>query len=84
MKKNLVKIFKSISEGSLNSAGSIAMVVALCALLVILFGLFPMLLIWGLQLLGFGVTASFKSYIGSVLILIYLSYLKVGSNKESK
>jgi hypothetical protein len=84
MKKNLVKIFKKISEGSLNSGGAIAIAVILGALVVVAFALIPMLLIWGLQLMGIGITTSVKSYIGSLLILTYLSYSRIGSSKTSK
>jgi hypothetical protein len=84
MKNNLVKILKKISEGSLNSGGTIAIAVILGALVVVAFALIPMLLIWGLQLMGIGITTSFKSYIGSLLILTYLSYSRIGSGKESK
>lgn len=84
MKKNLVKIFKKIAEGSLNSKGAIAIAVILGALVIVAFALIPMLLIWGLQLMGIGITTSVKSYIGSVLILTYLSYSRIGSGKTSK
>lgn len=84
MKKNLAKIFKKIAEGSLNSKGTIAIAVVLGALVIVAFALIPMLLIWGLQLMGIGITTSVKSYIGSVLILIYLSYSRIGSGKSSK
>ena len=84
MKNNLVKILKKISEGSLNSGGAIAIAVILGALVVVAFALIPMLLIWGLQLMGIGITTSFKSYIGSLLILTYLSYSRIGSSKTSK
>jgi len=84
MKKNLAKIFKKIAEGSLNSKGTIAIAVILGALVIVAFALIPMLLIWGLQLMGIGITTSVKSYIGSVLILTYLSYSGIGSSKTSK
>ena len=84
MKNNLVKIFKKIAEGKLNSGGAIAIAVILGALVLAAFALIPMLLIWGLQLMGFGITTSFKSYIGSLLILTYLSYSRIGSGKASK
>jgi hypothetical protein len=84
MKKNLAKIFKKIAEGSLNSKGTIAIAVILGALVIVAFALIPMLLIWGLQLMGIGITISVKSYIGSVLILTYLSYSRIGSGKTSK
>jgi len=84
MKKNLAKIFKKIAEGSLNSKGAIAIAVILGAFVIVAFALIPMLLIWGLQLMGIGITTSLKSYIGSVLILTYLSYSRIGSGKASK
>jgi hypothetical protein len=84
MKNNLVKILKKISEGSLNSGGAIAIAVILGALVVVAFALIPMLLIWGLQLMGIGISTSVKSYIGSLLILTYLSYSRIGSSKTSK
>ena len=84
MKKNLAKIFKKIAEGSLNSKGAIARAVILGAFVIVAFALIPMLLIWGLQLMGIGITTSLKSYIGSVLILTYLSYSRIGSGKTSK
>jgi len=84
MKKNLAKIFKKIAEGSLNSKGAIAIAVILGAFVIVAFALIPMLLIWGLQLMGIGITTSLKSYIGSVLILTYLSYSRIGSGKTSK
>ena len=52
MKKNLAKIFKNIAEGSLNSKGAIAIEVILGAFVIVAFALIPMLLIWGLQLMG--------------------------------
>ncbi len=83
MKKSLIKIFKKLSEGTINSGGAIAMAIILGVLVLAAFALIPMLLIWGLQLMGFGVETSFSSYVGSVLILTYLSYAKIGVNKSS-
>ncbi len=82
MKKKLVEIFKMISQGTINSGGAIAMAIILGVLVLAAFALIPMMLIWGLQLMGFGVETSFSSYIGSVLILTYLSYARIGINKS--
>jgi hypothetical protein len=83
MKKTLIKILKKLSDGTKNSGGAIAMAIILGVLVLAAFALIPMLLIWGLQLMGFGVETSFSSYVGSVLILTYLSYAKIGVNKSS-
>jgi hypothetical protein len=83
MKKKLIEVFKMISKGTINSSGAIAMAIILGVLVLAAFALIPMLLIWGLQLMGFGVETSFSSYLGSVLILTYLSYAKIGVNKSS-
>jgi hypothetical protein len=83
MKKKLIEVFKMISKGTINSSGAIAMTIILGVLVLAAFALIPMLLIWGLQLMGFGVETSFSSYLGSVLILTYLSYAKIGVNKSS-
>jgi hypothetical protein len=84
MKKNVIKVLKSISEGTLNSGGSIAIAVIVGALVVVAFALIPMLLIWGLQLMGIGIVTGIKSYIGSLLILTYLSYARIGSGKTKE
>ena len=83
MKRKLIEVFKMISKGTINSSGAIAMAIILGVLVLAAFALIPMLLIWGLQLMGFGVETSFSSYLGSVLILTYLSYAKIGVNKSS-
>jgi hypothetical protein len=82
MKQSLIKILKKLSEGTINSGGAIAVAVILGILVLAAFALIPMLLIWGLQLMGFAVETSFSSYIGSVLILTYLSYARIGVNKS--
>jgi hypothetical protein len=83
MKRKLIEVFKMISKGTINSSGTIAVAIILGVLVLAAFALIPMLLIWGLQLMGFGVETSFSSYLGSVLILTYLSYAKIGVNKSS-
>jgi len=82
MKQSLIKILKKLSKGTINSSGAIAVAIILGVLVLAAFALIPMMLIWGLQLMGFGVETSFSSYLGSVLILTYLSYAKIGVNKS--
>jgi len=81
MKKTIIKVLKSISEGTLNSGGSVAIAIIVGTLVIGAFALIPMLLIWGLQLMGIGIVTCVKSYVGSLLILVYLSYARIGSNR---
>ena len=84
MKQKLISTLKKISSGSITSGGAIAIAVILFIGVAAVVALIPMLLIWGLQLMGFAVESSISSYIGSVLILAYLSYAKIGISKSSK
>ena len=82
MKKTIIKVLKSISRGTLNSGGAIAIAIIVGALVIGAFALMPMLLVWGLQLMGIGIVTGVKSYIGSLLILVYLSYARIGSKSK--
>lgn len=83
MKQKIVNTLKKISEGSLTSFGSIAIAIILILIIVAVFASIPMMLIWGLQLLGFPVVTSFKSYCGALLIMLFTSYSKIRINKTS-
>jgi hypothetical protein len=82
MKKTIIKVLKSISEGTLNSGGSVAIAIIVGTLVIGAFALIPMLLIWGLQLMGIGIVTGVKSYVGSLLILVYLSYARIGGKSK--
>jgi predicted neutral ceramidase superfamily lipid hydrolase len=77
-----ISMLKTMSKGDINGMGigTIAFV-AIVALGII--ATFPLILVLGLQLLGLPVTVSFKSWLGSVLIMIFLTVLK-SSRNESK
>jgi hypothetical protein len=83
MKQKIVNTLKKISEGSLTSFGSIAIAIILILIVAAVFAAIPMMLIWGLQLLGFGIVTSFKSYCGALLIMLFISYSKIGINRTS-
>lgn len=83
MKQKVIQALKKISNGSLTSFGSIAIAIVLILIVAAAFAAIPMLLIWGLQLLGFGIVTSFKSYCGAVLVMLFVSYSKIGINKTS-
>lgn len=77
-----ISMLKTMSKGDINGMGigTIAFV-AIVALGII--ATFPLMLVLGLQLLGLPITVSFKSWLGSVLIMIFLTILK-SSRNESK
>jgi hypothetical protein len=77
-----ISMLKTMSKGDINGMGigTIAFV-AIVALGII--ATFPLMLVLGLQLLGLPITVSFKSWLGSVLIMIFLAVLK-SSRNESK
>jgi predicted neutral ceramidase superfamily lipid hydrolase len=77
-----ISMLKTMSKGDINGMGigTIAFV-AIVALGII--ATFPLMLVLGLQLLGLPVTVSFKSWLGSVLIMIFLTVLR-SSRNESK
>jgi len=77
-----ISMLKTMSKGDINGMGigTIAFV-AIVALGII--ATFPLMLVLGLQLLGLPITVSFKSWLGSVLIMIFLTVLR-SSRNESK
>ena len=77
-----ISMLKTMSKGDINGMGigTIAFV-AIVALGII--ATFPLVLVFGLQLLGLPITVSFKSWLGSVLIMIFLTVFK-SSRNESK
>jgi hypothetical protein len=88
MKKILRKIAesgKSISSGNFKAAQlliAIPLVIIAAAIILSV----PLLLVWGLQLIGFDeVEVSFKSWFGGILIMLFLAYssiIRIGSNKN--
>ena len=78
----IISKLKTMSQGDVSGMGigTIAFV-AIVALGII--ATFPLMLVLGLQLLGLPITVSFKSWLGSVLIMIFLTVLR-SSRNESK
>ena len=65
------EFFRKLSRGDLQSMGTSALIFLVVFALLFFVGL-PMLLVAGLMLIGFDVELSLKSWVGSVLIIIYL------------
>jgi hypothetical protein len=77
--KKVIDFLKTMSKGDIKGMSPFAILfVILVALGVIV--AFPLTLVWGLQLMGLPVEASFSSWLGSVLILFYLTVRRSSSN----
>jgi len=74
----IISKLKTMSQGDVSgmSIGTIAFV-AIVALGIL--ALFPLTLVYGLQLLGLPVVVSFKSWLGSVLIMLFLTIKTTGN-----
>lgn len=88
MKRILRKIAesgKSISSGNFKAA-QILIAIPLIAIAAAIILSVPLLLVWGLQLIGFEeVEVSFRSWFGGILIMLFLAYssiIRIGSNKN--
>lgn len=84
MKDKIVSSLKSIASGSIKSGGSIAIAIVMAILVICAVAAIPALLIWGLQLMGLDIEVTWKTYAGSVLILVYLGFAKSGSGKSKE
>lgn len=78
--KKFTETLKSLSKGKVDG-NSMPTVLLLIASGLVIIAALPLLLIWGLQLIGLPVEASFSSWFGSVLILIFI---KIASAKSEK
>jgi cytochrome c biogenesis factor len=88
MKKILRKIAeagKTISSGNFK-ASQLLIAVPLVILAAAIILSIPLLLVWGLQLLGFDeVRVGFRSWFGAILIMLFLAYasaIRVNGNKN--
>jgi hypothetical protein len=88
MKKILRKIAeagKSISTGNFK-ASQLLIAIPLVALAAAIILSIPLLLVWGLQLLGFDeVVVGFRSWLGAILVMLFLAYssvIRINGNKN--
>lgn len=82
MKKLIAKSLKQITSGTFNSAGTIVFAVIMMAFVIAAILASPILLIWGLQLLGLPVELTWKSWFGALLIVTILRGKFSSSTKE--
>jgi hypothetical protein len=72
MKELVIKSLKQIQSGAFNTGSAIAFAAVILIIIIIGLGLVPALLIWGLQLMGLPITLTFKSWLGSALVLFVI------------
>ena len=68
----IISKLKTMSQGDVGGMGIGAIAFVVIVALGII-ALFPLSLVYGLQLLGLPVVVSFKSWLGSVLIMLFLT-----------
>ena len=68
----IISKLKTMSQGDVSGMGIGAIAFVVIVALGII-ALFPLTLVYGLQLLGLPVVVSFKSWLGSVLIMLFLT-----------
>jgi flagellar biogenesis protein FliO len=76
--KKFTETLKSLSKGKVEGSSMPTVLMLVVTGLAIIIAL-PLLLIWGLQLIGLPIEASFSSWFGSILILIFI---KIASAKS--
>jgi membrane protein implicated in regulation of membrane protease activity len=72
MKELITKSLKQIQSGAFNTGGAIIFAIIILAFIVIGLGLIPALFIWGLQMMGFAIPLTFKSWCGSAIVLFVI------------
>lgn len=77
----IINFLKSVGKGDVKGMNIFSILfVAIVAIAVIV--TFPLLLVWGLKLIGLPVEVSFSSWLGSVLILFYLTIRRAGNENK--
>jgi hypothetical protein len=72
VKKFIAQSLKKITKGSFDNTGAVVFGVILGSIVVAAFLAAPLLLVWGLQLMGLPVTITFSSWFGALLIMLVL------------
>lgn len=72
----------------LKTAGSIGAIIGIVAAAILVLGAIGMigglLLVWGLNLMGFSIAYSFKTVIGAAIVIISLRPTSFGSSNKEK
>lgn len=77
----ITNFLKSMSKGDIKGMSPFSIVFVIVVALGIIIT-FPLTLVWGLQLLGLPIEVNFSSWLGSVLILFYLTVRRSSSNEN--
>lgn len=78
MKTVITTALKRIREGSITGLAAIIAVIILMGLMLALLSLLPLMLIFGLRLLGFAIEPSLSSFFGAVLLTLYFWTARTG------
>lgn len=82
MKDETTKILKDIASGSVKSVGGVAVSILLLLLAGVAMLCIPLLLLFGLKLMGLPVTIGLESFFGAFLITVFFWILRPKSKKD--
>ncbi len=84
MKKMITQSLKSITSGSFNDTGAFVVGFFLVLFVIAFLLSVPALLIWGLQLMGFSVLLTLKSWFGAMIVMTIMRARFGSSSSKSE
>jgi hypothetical protein len=81
--KKFTSILKSLSMGKVESSSLPTVLLLLVSGAAVIVTM-PLLLVWGLQLIGLPVTISLSSWLGAVLVFFFIKLASTNTNNDNQ
>jgi hypothetical protein len=81
--KKFTSILKSLSMGKIESSSLPTVLLLLVSGAAVIVTM-PLLLVWGLQLIGLPVTISLSSWLGAVLVFFFIKLASANTNNDNR
>jgi hypothetical protein len=81
--KKFTSILKSLSMGKVESSSLPTVLLLLVSGAAVIVTM-PLLLVWGLQLIGLHVTISLSSWLGAVLVFFFIKLASANTNNDNQ
>jgi hypothetical protein len=81
--KKFTSILKSLSMGKVESSSLPTVLLLLVSGAAVIVTM-PLLLVWGLQLIGLPVTISLSSWLGAVLVFFFIKLASANTNNDNQ
>jgi membrane protein implicated in regulation of membrane protease activity len=81
--KKFTSILKSLSMGKVESSSLPTVLLLLISGAAVIVTM-PLLLVWGLQLIGLPVTISLSSWLGAVLVFFFIKLASANTNNDNR